>query len=188
QTVVPNGSDTFNLKPVVTNQSVVSGAFNLGDFGHTAAINDSGDIVFITGSGPFGLGTGLYKVNGSTVSVMVLANQNAPLTGGGHFLGFLDVSQTASGSVILFNAAIEGGVTSGGLFKIVNNEISPVALSGKQIANDQITGIGAIAISSNGQIAFTATVTDINGPATAVFAVTNNQLIEVARSGQFISG
>jgi len=184
QTVVPKGSETFNLKPVVTNQSVVPGSFNLGDFGHTAAINDSGDIVFITGAGPFGLGTGLYKVNGNTVSPLALANQRASLTGGGHFLGFLDVSQTASGSIIIFSAAIEGGITSGGLFKIVNNEISPIALSGQQIGNDQITGIGAIAISSNGNVAFTATV----ATGTAVFKWVNNQLSLVAHSDQFISG
>lgn len=193
QTAIQKGSDTFNLVPIITNNSAVSGQFTLGDFGPDAAINDNGDIAFITGAGPFGLGTGVYKVSGATVTPLALANQLAPLTGGGHFLGFLDVIQSPGGSVI-FTAAIEGGVTTGGVFRVLGNAVYPVALAGQQVGSDVLTNIGAIAVSSNGLIAFNATVNAVDnngnvlGSGTAVFTFAGDQLNEVARSGQVVNG
>ncbi len=127
------------------------------------AINDAGDVVFPANVlGGSGATRGLFRDSGGVDSMLALAGDPAPDTGGGTFVDFLFPDQNANGDVA-FLSNVTGGAATGGVFRIVGGVVDAIAVDGGVAPG---TGGGTYAtitsiapINQAGDVAFSATLT-----------------------------
>ena len=124
-------------------------------------INASGDVAFpaeVTGGS---VGFGLFVDSGGVDTVVALAGDSAPGTGGGTFSYFDAASINASGDVA-WQSLVTGGTATEGVFVDSGGTITSVALSGDtapETGGGTYASFNSVSINASGDVAFTAAVT-----------------------------
>ena len=147
----------------------VGGTFS--SFGHSLAwypvLNDSGDVAFraeVTGGSA---SVGVFLYSGGTITILVLAGDAAPDSGGGSFDDFEVVSINGSGDVA-FDSVISGGTASQGLYVASGGSLTTVAMEGDSAPDTgggTYSGLSFPLVNDVGDVAFYAAVS--GGTATA---------------------
>ena len=148
----------------------------------SSAVAPDGELAFECDLDGGSVGRGVFRYGAAGDVALALAGDDAPGTGGGHFVNFLDVAVGSSGRVV-FVAAVTGGSSSLGVFRVDGTQVTAVALSG------QAAPVGGPygeflhpVVSDAGAIAFVAT--DANDDAgQRVVRVTGGVHEVVARQG-----
>ena len=102
-----------------------------GTFGRAAVLlNNGGTIAFDATVKGTTAASGLFEYVSGVLKPLVLAGQLAPETGGGRFSRFLGLAMNQTGQ-IAFVATISGAAAGNGVFLLINQTLSAVALEGR---------------------------------------------------------
>ena len=148
----------------------------------SSAVAPDGEVVFECDLDGASVGRGVFRYGAAGDAVLALAGEDAPGTGGGRFVNFQEVAVASSG-VVVFVAAVTGGNSSRGVFRVDGTQITAVALSGQTAPVGGTYGEFLEAVVSDADvIAFVAT--DANDDAgQRVVRVTGGVHEVVARQG-----
>lgn len=119
---------------------------------------------------------------------VAVSGHTAPRTGGATLSGFGQVSMNSHGE-IAFNAGLNGGPSSGGVFLFSNGNISPVVLIGQPATgtNGVFSGFSSPVVNNSGDIAFWAGITG-GKSSSGIFLHSSGRLLPVAIDGQVVPG
>src|SRR5687768_4151002 len=119
---------------------------------------------------------------------VAVSGQTAPRTGGATLSGFGQVSMNSHGD-IAFNAGLNGGSSTGGVFLFSNGNIFPVVLIGQPATgtNGTFSGFSSPIVNNSGEIAFWAGITG-GKSSSGIFLYSNGRLLPVALDGQVVPG
>ena len=122
----------------------------------SVSLNDGGVVAFVADVSGGASGQGLFLINKSTVTAVVL--QGSPAPGGGTFSTFESASLNNNGA-IAFVADISGGTASQGIFLINKGAVTAVALQGSLApGGGTFSAFDSVSLNDSAVIAFVADV------------------------------
>lgn len=154
---------------------------------NTLALNDVGQVAFL---GTLS-GGGLAVAMGTPDSLAVLARQNAQApNAGGAVYGSLGAPAINGSGQVAFQANLNGGTATAGIFLGTPDSVQTVALQGSPAPDAPGLTLGAfgttVALNDSGQVAFTTTLSDNGLNTPALYVGTPENLRLVARKGDQI--
>jgi hypothetical protein len=171
-----------------------AGGGTFSSFGLNPGINESGEMVFFGNlqDTTDGSTLGIFRGDGSTVSVIARPNQPAPGAGGGTFFALGGSPSINSIGQVAFLSTVNGGTSAGpAVFRGDGTILTPLARTGDAAPGAgggvlaPIFGSFVPALNDAGQVAFTAMLSSTtNGSTSGIFRANGATLAAIARHQQ----